>query len=313
MSDNGTPDRVGQLTDVDLREAWAHEANDFTPWLAENLDRLAQAIGVPMESEGTEVSVGSYQADILARDQDGKRVLIENQLEFSDHSHLGQILTYLAGLEARTVVWVARDFNQSHLSAVRWLNNNAGDDLNPFDFFAVRLKVVQIDDSRMVPVFEVLERPSDWDRRVRVTNRETSTGSEIGQHRREFWTHYSRRHPEDGVREGWGLSNFWLRPNESGPRISLMLAQGQIGVFFTTGKGLTEEEVSDWVARRASIIQAKLGLEVSDNSSCSQSKSLDTWNRDNWDEMTDWLHQKLQIYSEVQAGQSDEEPTLPAS
>ena len=186
MEDDNPSDSFGELTDVDLREAWAHEANDFTPWLAENLHRLADAIGVPMEIEGTEVVVGDYQADILARDRDGRRVLVENQLEWSDHTHLGQILTYLAGLEARTVIWIARDFNEAHLSAVRWLNENSGDDKDPFDFFAAKLKVVQIDDSRMAPIFEVLERPSDWDRRIRASTREPGPLAEVVRGRRGF-------------------------------------------------------------------------------------------------------------------------------
>ena len=91
--------KLGTLKNVNLREAWSHEAQDFTPWLADNLDRLSAAIGIPLELEGQEVSVDSFSADILARNpQNDSRVLIENQLEQTDHTHLGQILTYLAGL-----------------------------------------------------------------------------------------------------------------------------------------------------------------------------------------------------------------------
>ena len=122
-----TPE-FGTLETVDLREAWPHEAHNFTPWLADNLDRLSDAIGIPLEPEGTEVQVEQFSADIFARNpQDDSFVLIENQLEASDHTHLGQILTYLAGLEARTVIWVARDFQEAHLSAIRWLNENTTD------------------------------------------------------------------------------------------------------------------------------------------------------------------------------------------
>ncbi len=111
----------GELIDVDLREAWPHEANDFTPWLAENLHRLSQAIGVDLELEDTEVSVEGFSADILARiPSDGSMVVIENQLENTNHTHLGQVLTYLAGLEAQTVIWIAREFQGPHLSAIRW-------------------------------------------------------------------------------------------------------------------------------------------------------------------------------------------------
>ena len=102
---------ISELLEVNVREAWAHEAHNFTPWLAENISGLEKAIGLPLELEGQEVSVESFSADILARNpMDDTRVLIENQLEGSDHTHLGQIMTYLAGLEAKTVVWIATSF-----------------------------------------------------------------------------------------------------------------------------------------------------------------------------------------------------------
>ena len=113
-------DRFGSLENVSLRDAWPHEARDFTPWLARNLDQLSKVIGIPIELVDSEVVVEEFSADVLARDStDGSLVLIENQLERSDHGHLGQILTYLAGLDSRTVVWIARDFSPAHLSAIR--------------------------------------------------------------------------------------------------------------------------------------------------------------------------------------------------
>lgn len=304
MTDNDSLDRFAELTDVNLREAWPREDKDFTPWLAENLTRLSDAIGIQMESEGIEVTVGNYQADILARDHEGKRVLIENQLERSDHSHLGQILTYLAGLEARTVIWIAREFNEAHLSAVQWLNENAGDELNPFDFFAVQLKVVQIDNSRLAPLFEVLERPSGWDRSIRASTSEPGPLAEVVRGRRSFWTHYSRRHPEDGVKENWGHSNFWVRSDDGGPWISLMLAQGQVGIFFSSSE-ITEQGRADWVANRASTIQQYLGIDGMEDPSCFEGISYDTSDQGNWDAMADWLHEKLRLYVEVQTSQPD--------
>ncbi|WP_127600241.1 hypothetical protein [Nitratireductor alexandrii] len=98
----------GRLTDLLPREAWRHEALSFTPWLAANIDQLAEVVGIPLEITGTEIAVEAFAADILARNpSDGTVVLIENQLEQTDHTHLGQIMTYLAGLEAHTVIWVA--------------------------------------------------------------------------------------------------------------------------------------------------------------------------------------------------------------
>ena len=102
---------LGNLEEVDLRQAWPHEARSFTPWLSENIEMLSSVIGIPLELEGQEVAVEQFSADILARNpRDDSRVLIENQLEQSDHGHIGQIMTYLAGLDVNTVIWIAAGF-----------------------------------------------------------------------------------------------------------------------------------------------------------------------------------------------------------
>src|SRR3546814_14222514 len=111
--------RFGTLEEMPLRQAWSHEAHQFTPWLAENIRHISKAVGIPLELTGQEVRVETFAADILARNpQDGTLVLIENQLEQTDHTHLGQIMTYLAGLEAQAVIWIAPALRQSHLSEI---------------------------------------------------------------------------------------------------------------------------------------------------------------------------------------------------
>ena len=195
----------GELTHVAVNEVWPHEAHHFTPWLADNLDRLAEAIGIPLDLEDTEVAVEGYSADITATNRDnGSRVLIENQYGRTDHQHLGQILTYLAGLEAQTVVWISEEFTEPHLSAIRWLNEHTAE---PFSFLAVRLSLVRITDSPIVPRFEVVERPNSWDRMVRASSH-TGELSETGEFRREFWTYYSERYPVD-VPQAYATSNVW--------------------------------------------------------------------------------------------------------
>ena len=196
---------LGALDSVDPREAWDNEAHDFTPWLADNLGHLATAIGIELEREGTEMHVGPLRADIVARNpRDDSRVLIENQLEHADLHHLGQVLAYLAGLEAKTVVWVAKGFDEAHLSALRWLNEHTAES---FAFFAVRVRVVRIGDSPLAPVFEVLERPNDWDRRVQDTA-QTRELTKLGQFRRDFWAHVSKRHPGEAP-PGCARSNVY--------------------------------------------------------------------------------------------------------
>ena len=297
MTEQTQTTKFDTLTEVELREAWPHEAIDFTPWLADNLTRISEVIGVDLELVGTEVAVGRFSADILARNpQTDSLVLIENQLAWSDHSHIGQILTYLAGLEAQTVVWIARNFEEEHLSAIRWLNDHTDQESG---FFAVRLRVVRIATSPLVPLFEVLEQPNNWERQIRNAARNSGPLAETVNNRRMFWTHYSERYPQDGVRPNHGTSNFWIRPDKDGPRISLMLARDAVGIFFTTASGVSAERVSDWVKQRASIIQKVLHIDVDDDYFCYQNADFDAFNRDNWDGMADWLHDKLQIYLQI--------------
>jgi len=287
----GEPGRreVGKLEDVDPREAWKHEAKDFTPWLARNLDRLSEAIGVQLELETTEASVGQFAGDVLATGPDGQSVLIENQLEWSDHTHLGQVMTYLAGLDARIVVWVARGFTDPHVAAIQLLNRHTEAE---FAFFAVRLRVVSIADSPLAPVFEVVAKPNTWERRVR---REKTEGrAELVKTYRKFWTHYSRRYPGDGVRANHGLANFWIKPRKDAPAISMAFAYaaGYVGMFFTP-RGLPEEAMREWLGERREAITATLGDKPE------AWKSFDTANRDNWDAMCDWLHEKLEQFRTV--------------
>jgi len=170
----------GRLEEVPLRDVWQNESQCFTPWLAENIDRLSETIGLHLGLTGTEVAVESFSADILARNlSDDTHVLIENQLDATDHTHLGQIMTYLAGLEANTVIWIAPSFREPHLSAIRWLNEHT----DGFSFFAVRLRVVRIGESPCAPIFDVVEQPDQWMREVKAQ----SDPSDLRNWRAEYW------------------------------------------------------------------------------------------------------------------------------
>lgn len=146
------------------RDVWTSESLDFTPWLADNIDVLADELGMSLTVTGTEVLVGDFRLDIRAEDQDGRVVVIENQLERTDHSHLGQCLVYASGLEASTVVWVAPTFRDDFRRALDWLNERTDQGVN---FFGVEVGVVQIGDGPRAPVFEVVARPNDWQKRVK--------------------------------------------------------------------------------------------------------------------------------------------------
>jgi hypothetical protein len=161
---------LGKLERVDLRTAWKHEALDFTKWLAqeENLSQLSDEIGIEIESPQTEVSVGSFQADILAEDQDGNKIIIENQLEPSNHDHLGKLITYASGLQAKTIIWIVEDVKDEHKQAIDWLNLHTDGDTS---FFAIKMELWKIGDSPPAPKFQIISKPNDWTKAVR-----TSTG-----------------------------------------------------------------------------------------------------------------------------------------
>src|SRR5882724_4545695 len=155
-----TPKSLGRLQKIDLREAWLSEASDFTPWLAEpeNLKLLGEAIGIELECEAQEKDVGPFRADILCKDTTTDSwVLIENQLERTDHCHLGQLLTYAAGLTTVTIVWLAQRFTEEHRAALDWLNERTDEKIN---FFGLEVELWKIGDSPIAPKFNVVCKPN---------------------------------------------------------------------------------------------------------------------------------------------------------
>lgn len=160
--------QLGRLEKVDLRDVWSHEAGDFTPWLAqpENITLLGDTIGLEVEEQ--EKSVGPFRADILCRDlTDGSWVLIENQLERTDHTHLGQLLTYAAGLEAVTIIWVAQRVTEEHRAALDWLNEKTPEDIS---FFGLEVELWRIAGSPVAPKFNIISKPNEWTQTMRRSN-----------------------------------------------------------------------------------------------------------------------------------------------
>ena len=292
--------KLGELVTADLRKAWPHEAHNFTPWLAKNLDRLSDAIGLDLELEGREVQVGPYRADIVANDpSDGTRVLIENQLEDANLQHLGQVLAYLAGLEAKVVVWIAKEFDEQHRSAIRWLNDHTDD---PFAFFAVRVRVVRIGKSPLAPVFDVLERPNEWDRRVQE-NARTGELSQLGQFRRAFWNHLASKHPGD-VKPDRAASWVSHYVKEAGLGVTLYLAQDAVGLYLTGKRG----EGTDTTRAKAEDYRAPLERELGVDSLdewCGTSLDLNMRKQTNWDRAAEWLHDQRKKYEQVLREVSD--------
>lgn len=181
---------LGTLEQVDLREIWVTEAGDFTPWLASerNLALLGDVIGVELELEAQEKNVGSFRADILCKDLvTGNWVLIENQLERTDHRHLGQLLTYAAGLKADTIVWIADQFTEEHRAALDWLNEITDD---RFSFFGLEIELWKIGESAVAPKFNIVGKPNDWKTTVSDAAKQIEEGgvTEMKLLQREYWS-----------------------------------------------------------------------------------------------------------------------------
>jgi len=180
--------RLGRLIKVDPREYWEDEARAFTPWLArpENIAILGETLDMDLEVVQEERAVGPFRADILCKDtSDEHWVLIENQLERTDHTHLGQLLTYAAGLDAATIIWIARRFSEEHKSALDWLNRNTADSIT---FFGLEVELWRIDDSVPAPKFNLISKPDDWARAVRRSTGTDGAITETKQLQLEFWT-----------------------------------------------------------------------------------------------------------------------------
>jgi len=161
---------LSKIKKLDLRSIWGHEALDFTKWLSEkeNLELLSEAVEMDIKLIQTEANVGRYNVDILAEEEGtGHKIIIENQLEDTNHDHLGKLITYASGHDAKTMIWIVKNAREEHIKAIEWLNESTDDSLN---FFLINIEVWQIDESKPAPRFEVLVRPNEWAKTFKSTS-----------------------------------------------------------------------------------------------------------------------------------------------
>lgn len=213
---------LGTLDSVNLREVWQNEAADFTPWLADNLDSLGDALQMDIDTEDvdTEVSVGKYSADILCRDaSDNSRIVIENQFDSTDHDHLGKLLTYASGLDSdppvSSVIWISESFNDEHRSTLDWLNRISHDEIR---FFGVTIELLKIEGSKPAPRFNIVVSPNDWTKTVRASS--SGEVSDLERQYYQFWT---------DLREYLLRSTTRLKPRSPSPRSYFSFSIGKAG------------------------------------------------------------------------------------
>ena len=267
---------IGKLKEVDIRELWKHEQYDFSEWLSkkENIENLNEILGLTLIDISKETYVGSYRCDLFAKDETtGIKVIIENQLEISNHDHLGKIITYASGLDAKVVVWIVKEAREEHRSAIEWLNNNTNSNVN---FFLIEIHAYRIGESDPAPMFQVVEQPNDFIKNNKSTNRDESMNKSQSQ-RIEFWNQFNNVVIERGkpfnIRKA--TTDHWynvaIGTSEAHIDITLVNKDSLIGVelYITDNK-----ELFDKLFEKKDIIEKDLGFKLDwrrlDNSKASR-------------------------------------------
>lgn len=181
---------LGKLKEVDIRKVWQHEQYDFSNWLSkdDNINQLGDTLNLSLTDVETEKFVGSYRCDIICKDEiTGKNVLIENQLEPTNHDHLGKIITYASGLDASVIIWIVEAAKEEHSSAIEWLNKHTDGDVS---FFLIEVHAYTIGDSKPAPYFKIIQQPNDFVKQVKNISKNTEL-NDSQSNRLEFWNRFN--------------------------------------------------------------------------------------------------------------------------
>ena len=294
---------LSHLKEVELRDIWRTEDQHFTPWLAEeeNLALLGKTLGLELELEDQERNVGDFRADILCKNDDDTWVVIENQLEETNHIHLGQILTYAAGLDAHTVIWIAKRFRDEHRAALDQLNEITDD---RFSYFGVEIKAWKIGDSKPAPQFEIISKPNDWNPSILSPpdDWKTKFWFKLKEHFLESSSSYKIRRPgsRNVVHFGIGSSS------EFSLQAVLKQQEERICIRFSL-TGENRKRYFDKLKKQKEDIETEFGeklewelLPTRKHSRVSLYKGdTDPKNKDDWRNQHEWIASKLTKFNEV--------------
>ena len=259
MTSIGSPLQFGALKRLDPRTLWPKEAYDFTPWLAQNLDALGEALGMELELDETEAACGDFSLDILARDLNHDHiVVIENQLTSTDHDHLGKLITYAAGYDAGSAVWIAPEFREEHREALDWLNRRSDSETN---FFGIVVEALQIDSSLPAYNFRLVAMPNEW-RKTKVGSAAPSTKAAAYQ---EFFQHLIdelREKSFTGARMGQPQNWYSFASGVSGVTYTVTFAQhGRVRAEFyiSGGDSVANKAQFDALEAHRAALEGKFG------------------------------------------------------
>lgn len=284
--------KLGKLEEVDIRKVWPHEQYDFSKWLAteENIRELGDALNLSLTDVETEKFVGNYRCDILCKDEiTGKMVLIENQLEPTNHDHLGKIITYASGLDAAVVVWIVASARDEHASAIEWLNKHTDDEIS---FFLMEVHAYKIGDSDPAPQFKIIEQPNDFVKIVKAVSKNTDM-NESQKNRLEFWTQFNEVVDSKGkpFNKRKATTDHWynvaIGSSDANISIDLVNKEHKIRVSLWISDN---KDIFDALLRRKDEIEEALGFGLEwnrlDNKKasyiCTYIKGLDFKKQDNY-------------------------------
>ncbi len=299
-----------KLEKIDLRKQWEKEDLDFTPWLAqeENIELLSDVIGIELEVQGQEENVGPFRADILCTDTaNSNYVLIENQLEKTDHTHLGQLMTYAAGLDAVTIIWIAQKFTEEHRAALDWLNNITND---TFNFFGIEIELYKINPSTATPMFKIVSKPNDWTKSVRKTaSSQNLTETKLLQ--QDYWASL-KNYMEDSkskikinkpLPQNWtniaiGKSDFWITASMSTKNNTLT-----VWLSISGEKAKQNFDALSEQAKEQSLIEISADIEWLRMDDRKQSAIILTTtgnikDKSDWEKQFEWFRENLALFTE---------------
>ena len=301
-------EKLGKLEKVkDLRSVWPHEANDFTKWLAkeENLNTLSEEIGIDIELLSTEAKTGSFSTDILAVEANtNNKIIIENQLEATNHDHLGKIITYASGHDAKIIIWIVKEAREEHRQGIDWLNEHTDEEIN---IFLCKIELWKIDDSAIAPKFQLVSSPNNWSKTVKRSLDNEMTSTNMLQY--NYWTKV-----KDEIDKNYPIFNSRKPRGQHWYDIAIGSSLANIGLHFITRTN--EIKVLLWISDSKELfnnlyeskdkIESELGYEVqwisSENNKSSNiviAKKTNVHDESTWEENIKWQLTKASDFYNV--------------
>lgn len=300
---------LSRITKINPRDIWKHEALDFTQWLAkeDNISVLCEELEINVENIKSEASAGRYNVDIVGDEIDTKRkVIIENQLEPTDHKHLGQILTYASAYDAAIIIWIVTDYTEEHRQAIDWFNRNISEGIS---FFLIQIEVYKIGDSSPAPKFNIICEPNDWGKTLKKSESGDAI-SELKLQQKEFWENFKNYTSSINTRLNFGRAakpQHWYNISFGTSRCHIALTQNSQKQYVGCELYIrNDKELYDQLFKHKEQIEKELGFEVEwmELPDATASRILVTHkgnprDRSRWSEYNEWLVKTAEIYGKV--------------